>query len=108
MKNPYKKKVKDILTNRNEFATWINKDCFVEKNFKVLSKRVLLTTNRVQKEFVKHDGKGDMVHGIFTTALACLKLLREGLLKKINRIFYMDTDSIIFMDIQTTNCTWNL
>ena len=36
----------------------------------------------MQKEFVKHDGKGDMVHGIFTTALARLKLLRKGLLKK--------------------------
>ena len=33
MKNPYKKKVKDILTNRNEFATWINKNCFVETSF---------------------------------------------------------------------------
>ena len=98
MKNPHKKKVKDMLTNQNEFAIWINKDCFVEKNFEVLSKRVLLTIHRMQKEFVKHDGKGDMVHGIFTTALARLKLLREGLLKKNNRILYMDTDSIIFMD----------
>ena len=98
MKNPYKKKVKDILTNRNEFATWINKDCFVEKNFKLLSKRVLLTTHRVQKEFVKHDRKGDMVHGIFTTTFALLKLLLEGLLKKNGRILYMDTNSIIFMD----------
>ena len=52
----------------------------------------------MQKEFVKHDGKGDMVHGIFTTTLACLKLLQQGLLKKSNRISYMDTDSIIFMD----------
>ena len=26
VKNPYKKRVKDILMNQNEFATWINKD----------------------------------------------------------------------------------
>ena len=47
---------------------------------------------------VKHNGKGDMVHRIFTTAVACLKLLRKGLFKKNNRILYMDTDFIIFMD----------
>ena len=39
-----------------------------------------------------------MVHGRFTTALARLKLIREGLLKKIIPILYMDTDYIIFMD----------
>ena len=37
-------------------------------------------------------------HGIFTTALARLKFLLEGLLKKDDRILYMDTDSIIFME----------
>ena len=98
VKNPFKKKVKDIVANREEFFTWINKNCFVEKNFQILSKRVLLTTHHVQKEFVKHDGKGDMVHGIFTTTHACLKLFQEGLLKKGDCILYMDTDSIIFID----------
>ena len=98
LKNPLKKKVKDIVANRDEFVTWIDKDCFVEKIFQILSKQVLLMTHRVQKKFVKHNGKGDMVHGIFTTALACLKLLLEGLLKKCECILYMDVDSIIFME----------
>ena len=33
VKNPYKKKVKDILTNWNEIATWVNKKLFCREKF---------------------------------------------------------------------------
>lgn len=57
----------------------------------------MVATHKVKKELRKHDGKGSMIHGAFTTAYARLHLYEMGLKPKGDRVLYFDTDSIIYL-----------
>ena len=80
-----------------KFHKWLNDNSLTERNFTVLDENAVVVTHKVKKELKKHDGKGSIIHGAFTTAWARLHLYEKGLQKKTDRVLYFDTDSIIYL-----------
>lgn len=78
-----------------KFHQWLNDDSNQEKNFQFIHDKCMLISSRKKEEFKKHDGKGNILHGAFTTGWARL-ILYEALEKLEGRVLYMDTDSVIF------------
>ena len=94
-KNPFKKKQKEITMSSAKFYQWLNDDSNEDKNFQFIHDRCMLLSSKKKDDFKKHDGKGNILHGAFTTGWARL-ILYDALDKLGSKVLYMDTDSVIF------------
>ena len=95
-KNPTKKKQKKIIMKAQEFHQWLNDDSIWDKNFQLVDEKCMLLSPAIKDEFKSHDGKGNILHGAFTTGWARLRLYKALELLG-ERVLYFDTHSVIFV-----------
>ena len=68
-----------------------------EKKFAIVNEETLVLNWRQQQFAISGSSKGSIVHAVFTTSLARIKLYRELLKPLGTRIFYCDTDCAVFL-----------
>lgn len=68
-----------------------------EKKFAIVNEETLVLNWRQQQFAISGSAKGSIVHAVFTTSLARIKLYRELLKPLGTRIFYCDTDSAVYL-----------
>ena len=68
-----------------------------DKKFALVNEESIALNWRDEAFAIRGSSKGSLVHAIFTTSLARIKLYRELLKPLGKRVFYCDTDSAVFL-----------
>ena len=107
-KNPEGKTQTEIFTKPGKFRKWLNDYAKVNKNFTVLDLNTLLVTHRIH-DFKKHDGRGNILHGAFTTGWARMHLYEKGLQKKAAMSYILTPIlSFIYRDLVKIRYLWEV
>ena len=86
-----------LTHSADAFYKFLENPDLQEKKFGIVNEETLVLNWRQQQFAISGSAKGSVVHAVFTTSLARIKLYRELLKPLGTRIFYCDTDSALFL-----------
>lgn len=86
---------KELVRTPDRFFKLMCDSTTTDKQCRWLDEEHLIFTSKPLKSFIRPDGKGSLVHAIYTTSHARV-MLTSALVKLGRRALYCDTDSIIF------------
>lgn len=86
-----------LTHSADAFNKFLENPDLQEKKFAIVNEEMLVLNWTQQQFAISGSAKGSVVHAVFTTSLARIRLYR-GLLKPLGtRIFYCDTDSTVYL-----------